>query len=67
MIVSFAQMFHNPIRVSQTSNCFISVSISLLEIDDTLLSRFTSAAARGDVSSVNEMLDAGVPVDSVDP
>ena len=67
MIDSFAQMFRNPIRVSQTSNWFIPVSISLLEIDYRLLFRFTSAAARGDVSSVNEMLDAGVPVDSVDP
>ena len=67
MIDSFSQMFHNIIRVSQTSNCFIVVSISLLKIDETLLFRFTSAAARGGVSSVTEMLNADVPVDSVDP
>ena len=52
--------------VSQTSNYFIVTSISLLEIDKELIFRFTLAARDGDVSLLNELLDDGVPVDSVD-
>ena len=52
-------------RVSQTSNCFIVIPISLLEITRELISRFTDAAFAGDVRKLKEMLDAGVPVDSV--
>ena len=51
-------------RVSETSNCFIVISISLLEITRELIYRFTTAALDGDVSKVKEMLDVGVPVDS---
>ena len=53
-------------RVSETSNCFIVISISLLEITPELIKRFTSAVRDGDVSKVKEMLDVGVPVDSED-
>ena len=53
-------------RVPQTSNCFIVISISLLEITPELIKRFTSAVRDGDVSKVKEMLDVGVPVDSED-
>ena len=52
--------------VSQTSNCFIVTSISLLEIDKELIFRFTLTARDDDVSLLNELLDEGVPVDSVD-
>ena len=52
-------------RVSQTSNCFIVIPISLLEITGELIDRFTGAAFDGDVSKLKEMLDVGVPVDSV--
>ena len=54
------------IRISQTSNCFIVISISLLEITRKLIFRFTKAALKGDVSKVKQMLDVGVPVDSED-
>ena len=50
--------------VPETWNCFIVISISLLEIVDGLIRRFTDAAGDGDVSLVKEMLDDGVPVDS---
>ena len=50
-------------RVSQTSNCFIVLSISLLEITGELIKRFLYAAVDGDVSKLKEMLDVGVPVD----
>ena len=53
-------------RVSETSNCFIVISISLLEITGELINRFITAAYTGDVSKVKEMLDVGVPVDSED-
>lgn len=52
-------------RVSQTSNCFTAISISLLEINKQLIRSFTLAAHNGDVSEVVKLLDAGVPVDSV--
>ena len=52
--------------VSQTSNCFIVTSISLLEIDKELIFCFTLTARDDDVSLLNELLDDGVPVDSVD-
>ena len=52
--------------ISQTANCFIAISISLLEIDKEFIELVLSAAFDGDVSEVNEMLNAGVPVDSVD-
>ena len=50
-------------RVSQTSNCFIVISISLLEITGELINRFIYASVDGDVSKLKEMLDVGVPVD----
>ena len=66
LIVSQKWNFYHPITVLQTSNCFIVISISLLEIDKTLILSFTGAAARGYISTMIEMLHAGVPVDSVD-
>ena len=62
-------------RVRQTSDCFIVISISLLEITRKLINRFTTpqlvirfirAVCDGEVSKVKEMLDVGVPVDSED-
>ena len=53
-------------RVCQTSDCFIVISISLLEITRKLINRFTRAVGDGDVSELKEMLNVGVPVDSVD-
>ena len=50
--------------VSQTSNCFNS-TVSSIEIDSDLVDRFLSAAYEGDVSTVNELLEEGVPVDCV--
>ena len=44
-------------NVSQTWNCFDS-TVSSIEID-----RFIDAAGEGDVSTVNELLEEGVPVD----
>ena len=38
---------------------------SFIEIDETFISRFHSAVYEGDVSKVIDMLDAGVPSDSV--
>ena len=49
----------------QTSNCFIVTSISLLEIDDELIQRYTDAAANGEVSLLIKMLDDGMPIDSL--
>ena len=63
-MVSLKWNFHNLIRILQTWNCFYVISVSLLEIDDELIRRFTDAACDGDVSLVNEWLDDGVPVDS---
>ena len=57
MIASLKRNFHS---------CFIVIPISLLEITGELIDRFTDAAIDGDVSEVKEMLDVGVPVDSVD-
>ena len=51
--------------VSQTSNCFDS-TVSSIEIDSDLVNRFHFAARDGDVSTVNELLEEGVPVDCVD-
>ena len=51
--------------VSQTSNCFNS-TVSSIEIDSDLVDRFLSAAYEGDVSTVNELLEEGVPIDCVD-
>ena len=50
--------------VSQTSNCFDS-TVSSIEIDSDLVNRFHRAALEGDVSTVNELLEEGVPVDCV--
>ena len=63
-MVSLKWNFHNFVRILQTWNYFIVISISLLEIDFELILRFIRAARVGDVSSLNEMLDVGVPVDS---
>ena len=52
-------------NVSQTSNCFDS-TVSSIEIDRDLVIRFHVAALDGDVSTVNELLEEGVPVDCVD-
>ena len=51
--------------VLQTSNCFNS-TVSPIEIDSDLVNRFHGAAYKGDVSTVNELLEEGVPVDCVD-
>ena len=51
--------------VWQTSNCF-DLTVSSIEIDDDLVSRFHNAAMKGDVSLVESMLQEGVPVDCVD-
>ena len=51
--------------VLQTSNYFVVTSISLIEINDELIQRFTDAAANGEVILVIEILDAGMPVDSL--
>ena len=51
--------------VSQTSNCFNS-TVSSIEIDSDFVRRFHVAAREGDVSTVNELLEEGVPVDCVD-
>ena len=66
-MVSLKWNFHNFVRILQTWNCFIVISISLLEIDFGLILRFIGAAGVGDVSSLNEMLDVGVSVDSEHP
>ena len=63
LIISLKWNFHNLIRISQTSNCFIVISIFLLEIDAELIRRFCQAARDGDVSLLTEMLDNGVPID----
>ena len=63
-MVSLKWNFHNLIRIPQTWNCCIVISVSLLEIDDELIRCFTDAACDGDASLVNELLDDGVPVDS---
>ena len=56
MIASLKRNFHS---------CFIVIPISLLEITHELIKRFIDAAFAGDVSKLKEMLDVGVPVDSV--
>ena len=56
MIGSLKRNFHS---------CFIVIPISLLEITHELIKRFIDAAFAGDVSKLEEMLDVGVPVDSV--
>ena len=51
--------------VSQTSNCF-DWTVSSIEINRHLVNRFHYAAIEGDVSTVNQLLEEGVPVDCVD-
>ena len=43
------------------------LTISFIEIDDDLVKRFLNAAHCGDVSSLIELLDAGMPVNSPSP
>lgn len=43
------------------------LTISFIEIDDDLVKRFLNAARCGDVSSLIELLDAGMPVNSPSP
>ena len=50
--------------VWQTWNCF-DLTVSSIEIDEDLIIRFRDAASEGDVSTVEELLRAGVPVDIV--
>ena len=51
--------------VLQTSNCF-DLNVSSIEINKGLFRRFRYAAQRDDVSRIKEMLEARMPVDSVD-
>ena len=62
-MVSLKWNFLNLIRIPQTWNCFIVISIFLLAIDDQLIDRFTDAAFDGDFSLLKELLDNGMPVD----
>ena len=48
--------------VWQTWNCF-DLTVSSIEIDRDLIKRFHNAADKGDVSTVEDVLRAGVPVD----
>ena len=47
------------------SNCF-DLTVSSIEIDGNLNCRFYNAAGKGDVSTIEEVLRAGVPVDYID-
>ena len=47
-----------------TSNCF-DLTASYIEIDINLVIRFLVAAGNGDVSTIEECLQAGVPADIV--
>ena len=52
-------------QFQKRSNCF-DWTTSSIEIDSDLIDRFHVAACDGDVSTVKDLLEEGVPVDCID-